>query len=272
MKKIGLYGSLLSLTAILVACPANSGTTPPPSGGNNTNTAPTSISGTVQGWNSGAGVVELLPSSYADKSATNPALSSGTINADGSFSVALPSAAAVTPYLSTFTNTFSPGSSCTGGFTSSTAGAQGLGISLLNVRQNGKYVTSLSPTVTTSQTSGNTLTLTATSKVWLYVNAATTLSGQISCTSTSGSTTSTAKLSVNAALNQGWNVLVETLTTTGVAGSGQSSTTGSVAVTNDASIAWQKLDLSAASLHSDSFAGNTVLDRAAAAFERASNR
>ncbi|ULH17676.1 hypothetical protein MF271_19890 (plasmid) [Deinococcus sp. KNUC1210] len=43
--------------------------------------------------------MELLANEGTSRSATNPALSTGTLSAKGTFTVALPSAAAVSPYL-----------------------------------------------------------------------------------------------------------------------------------------------------------------------------
>ncbi|WP_425147433.1 hypothetical protein [Deinococcus sp.] len=267
MRKLAVYASLASLTAVLVACPQS--VTPPAGGG-----GISSISGTVSGWTSGAGIIELLASPYNDKSATNPALSRGVINADGTFSVALPSAAVVTPYLSAIAGSFSSGSSCSGGFTSSAAGALGLVTDLLDVRQNGVYTTSIEPYTSTDQSAGNTVTVVSTSKLWVYVNTPTTLSGQINCTTTSSGITFSVRLNANAPLNQGWNVLGQSLTTTGTVNSGTATTTGTITVASDGSIPWKTFNLAAASLslsagHVDK---GSALQIAAADFARAANR
>ena len=262
MKKVTLYGSLLSLTAVLVACPQP--VTPAPS--------PTAISGTVQSWNKGAGSVELLAYPAKDKGASNPALATGDIKADGTFSVPVPSAAAVTPYLSPLVTSVSTDSSCTGSFSSSTPGTQSFGVDELDIRQSGAYTTSIVSVNAADQSTSTTATIVITGKLWIYVDKTTTLSGQTNCASSADGLTLSGQLSANAQLNQGWNILAETFTLSGVKASGFATLTGNITATNDASFPWLDVKVSATSLHTASVGKSNFIRSATAAFARLANR
>ena len=140
------------------------------------------------------------------------------------------------------------------------------------MRQNGVYTTSIEPYTSTDQSSATTITVVSTSKVWIYVNAATTLSGQINCTSTSSGVTFTEHLNANASLTAGWNILNEAVTASGAVNSGQATLNGNFTATTDGSIPWKTLNLSAASLHTASVGKSNFVQSAAAAFARIANR
>ncbi|GGQ99297.1 hypothetical protein [Deinococcus ruber] len=267
MKKLSLYVGLASLTAVLVACPQNSTTTPPT---NPVPTTPTSISGTVQSWNGGTGAVELLASPYADKSASNPALSTGTINADGTFSVALPSAATVTPYISDIGSQaasllFFASGSCSGNLPSSDGSARGTVLNLLDIRQNGNYSTSIAAIDLKDNSVNGNLALDGTAKVWVYVDRPTTLNGGITCITKGTNFNVTEHLNANAVLSQGWNVLSQTLNVFAAANSSEVTVENHVTATSDGSFAWNTVDLTAASLHTSSFGKTNLVQQAAAA-------
>ncbi|ULH15841.1 hypothetical protein MF271_04180 [Deinococcus sp. KNUC1210] len=265
MKKLSLYVGLASLTAVLVACPQNSTTTPPT---NPVLTAPTSISGTVQGWNGGTGAVELLASPYADKSASNPALSTGTISADGTFSVALPSAAGVTPYISDIVSQassllfFAP-TSCNGNLPSSDGSARGTVVNLLDIRQNGSYSTSIAAIDLKDNSANNNLALDGTAKIWIYADRATTLNGTITCTTKGTNFNVTEYLNTNAVLSQGWNILSQTLNVSASANSSEVTVENHITATSDGSFSWNTVDLTAASLHASSIGKINLVQRAA---------
>lgn len=184
----------LPLTALLLAA-CHGGTATP------TVSTLASVNGTVQGAPSGASTVKLLAIDTLPDSAMNPALASAPISASGTFTLSLPSAAAVTPLLSATSGSdagVTNNGTCSGSISNSDPTSQAYSFSYLSV--NG--IPFSAATVT-----GNSTSATATTKGWIYVNKPTTLSGKVSCASTSGSVTDNTSFSVNMPLLQGWNVI-----------------------------------------------------------------
>ncbi|ULH15520.1 hypothetical protein MF271_16660 [Deinococcus sp. KNUC1210] len=241
MNKPLLYAALALTSALLAACGDTSVTTPPAQ----PVVAPTAVSGTLSSWTGGAGTMELLADDTASKSASNPVLSTGALAADGSFSVALPAAAAVQPYLvpakSVFVN--SSAATCSGTFSSSDAGAQAFASYRLDVRVNGTYVTSAEPVSFSDQSSGTNLQGTTVYRFWVYADRATTLGGQQDCTNSQPGLNVTSHATMNAALSAGWNLMRETSVISGVKGSGQGTLSVALTSSSDASGPWETASL-----------------------------
>jgi hypothetical protein len=193
--------ALLPLTAALLsACGGGDlGSSPVP-----VSTAPTAIQGTLTGYSGGASTIEVLAIDTAPKSASNPALASASLSASGSFTLPLPTAAAITPYLSapgTAADGLNTETGCDGAITDSAPEAQSYSFGTLTA--NGQSYSSVS---SSSNTATRTFTLDGT--LWIYTSKATTLGGSLSCPpETQNGVTATARISANATLTPGWNVL-----------------------------------------------------------------
>ena len=179
MKRYATYVLCLPLTAALLAACGGGGTA-------TVNPAPaapiTTVNGTVQGWTGGASTVELLALSTA-KSATNPALASATLNANGTFALTLPSLATITPYLSAAgtpgDGVTSGGTGCSGALTISDPTVQGYGFSTLSAGNTTFWTYNFATTPATATTSA---TATFSERLWLYLAKPTTLGGSTICT------------------------------------------------------------------------------------------
>lgn len=192
--------ALLPLTALLLAA----------CGGGSVDVTPVTaapvvnIRGTVVGNTSGATTIEALADDTKPKSAGNPALSSATLNANGSFTLPLPGVAALTPYLSapgTAADGIYTETGCTGSLTNSAPAARAYSLSLL---------TAGTQTYSTLKVSSNPAarTFTFDSSLWIYTTLASTLGGSLSCTQPAASGgTDTVTVSANAPFTAGWNVL-----------------------------------------------------------------
>jgi len=186
---------LLTLSTPLALASCGGGTTVAPQ----THTQPSSVNGTVSAYASGTGVIELLADDTQAKSANNPALVSATLNSNGTFTLPLPSAAAVAPYLSNGSSAVTPSiAGCTGSLTNSTPGAQAYSFSTLSA--NGLPLESV-------QGSQSSTSLVIHGKLWIYETKANTLGGSLTCTQTSNNQTETITFTASAALQAGWNVL-----------------------------------------------------------------
>jgi len=193
MNKVMLLA--LAFPVALASCGGGAAVTPTPA----THTQPASVNGTVSAYGSGTGVIELLADDTQAKSASNPALVSATLNANGSFTLPLPSPAAVTPYLGNGVAAVTPSvAGCTGSLTNSTPGTQAYSFSTLSA--NGVAVESV-------QASQSSSSLVIHGKLWIYETKANTLGGSFSCTVNSNNRAETVTVTANTALQAGWNVL-----------------------------------------------------------------
>lgn len=193
MKKLFL---LLPLTAALItAC--GGGSTSVPGGFNQ----PGSITGTVLNYSRGAATIEALAVSTAPKSASNPAVASASLNANGSFALPLPPQATIAPYLS------APGSAasavytetgCSGSLSNSAPEAQGYSIGALSAAG-----VNYSTVTTVSNQSARTVTVDG--GLWTYTTKATSLGGSITCSQSANGKTEVLRVSASAPLNLGWN-------------------------------------------------------------------
>jgi hypothetical protein len=185
--------------ALVTAC--GGGVSTPDQGANTTK--PASVNGTIQIYTRGAATIDLLRNEVASKSASNPALASATLNANGTFTLGLPSLAAVTPELSV------PGSAntalftdptCSGALSNSVPEAQAYSFSTLNA--SGIIYDNGSSSVDT-----NAGRITEDGSVWIYTTKATTISGSLSCPAVNNGLTSVTTINANAPLAVGWNLV-----------------------------------------------------------------
>lgn len=160
----------------------------------------TRVTGTIEGWGTrGTATIETQyqPSGEgADKFVT---LSKGTVNADGSFAIELPSASAVAPYLVRFQQ--SPREGCTGFFNQSVPEARHFAVNDYALRRtDGSYIGFL-----TQDNPGRSNPLKAGDYFIerLYADQAHTVTGTLSCP--------TYKITLNLNLKQGWNAVVNTV-------------------------------------------------------------
>ncbi len=258
MKRYATYALCLPLTAALLAACGG--------GGGNTTTGPapvlpvaapiTTVNGTVSGWTGGASTVELLSQPTA-KSATNPALASATLNANGTFALTLPSLATITPYLSTAAtgsdSTVSGSTACNGTRTNSDPSALGYSFGSLSAGNN--PVISGTSSISTSVDT-NTTTATFNGRQWVYSTKPTTFSGSVVCTDAPSGFTFTT--SYNVALTQGWNVLAVAGTSIFSADGKSTITTFSYAATTDAPSTWYLVPVGAQSLQAQGAAARFV--------------
>ncbi|ULH15843.1 hypothetical protein MF271_04190 [Deinococcus sp. KNUC1210] len=208
MKNITLYGGLLTMTVVLMACtqplPIPEPTLKPSAG--------PAIWGQISDWKGATGKVELLASGTEQASVTNPVLSTGEVSADGTFALSLPSLEAITPHLapadSLLSNNIDSLSSnnilsCKGSVNSSDISARGFAIRNLTASQYTKVVKA-------TPRGYNSITESSYTKIWVYMSSPTTLSGIINCTYiVQGDMIFSALVDLNINLKQGWNIIEE---------------------------------------------------------------
>jgi len=227
---------LLLVSAALAACGTPSSTIDPlPTG-----VTPTAISGTLNGWTGGAATVALLADDTRAQGAGNPALSTGTLNADGSFTLALPGAEQVKPFLIPTANLFvASNPNCLGQFTSSNAAAQGFVAYRLDVQKNGASVMSAEPFSFTDQSDAQNVNGTVVNRFWVYSDQATMLGGQQTCSASANGVITGLQAKMNANLHAGWNLMREVSTLNVVRGSSTASITVTLESSDDASGPWE---------------------------------
>lgn len=202
MRHLPLTVAVLLSSAMLAACGGN-----PSTGNPAVYTAPTSIQGTVKSWTAGVGTVTAVEGTTT--------LSTAPLAAGGSFSLALPSVAAITPYLKATSSTdFSSVAGCTGALTVSDSAAQSYFLSTLKASAGSTTRTVTAATVTTT-TAGTTTTVTLDGRNWIYTDRAFRLGGSASCNSTTASGAPfTVNVTANVQLSAGWNIVQIKLTGT----------------------------------------------------------
>lgn len=196
MKKFTSSGfAVLALSLSLVACGTPSPTIPQPDPAGLTD----QVSGTIQGWKDGTATVEAQARPDPSTQASFVTLSSGTVNPDGTFTLTLPGAAAVEPYLNTTQQT--PRTGCTGVFTQSVKTARSFGIGSFALRRADRsyigFLTQDSPTNSTPLEAGNYFI------ARYYADQAFTVTGTLDCPGS--------KITLNLNLKKGWNAAVNTV-------------------------------------------------------------
>ncbi|PNY79431.1 hypothetical protein [Deinococcus koreensis] len=185
----------LTLSLGLVACGTSSLPTPQPDPAGLTD----QVSGRVVGWTAGTATVEAQARPEGSTQATDITLSSGTVGADGTFSLTLPGAAAVAPYLTPTQQT--PRAGCTGVFTQSVREARLFGIGSFALRRADRsyigFLTQDGPNNSTPLKAGNYFI------VRYYADQAFTVTGTLDCPGS--------RISLNLNLKQGWNAAVNTV-------------------------------------------------------------
>lgn len=232
--KRSVPGTLL-LCGLMTACTQTAAPTP----------TPTAINGTVSGWTAGAGTVSLQQGSTV--------LSSGALNSNGTFQLALPAASAVTPYLSAMGDVVADESGCSGSLTVSDQSARAYTVTELTATAGGSSQTILPGTYTLNSTTTQT-TVTVDARLWIYADRDVNLGGSVTCTTAQDGVTVDVKLSANARLHTGWNILKSTTTLTANAQGTQGSLTLGLENTADTASTWtsqsQATPLSAAKVGS----------------------
>lgn len=220
MRKLkrSAFGTLL-LGGLLTACTDTATPTP----------TPTAINGTISGWAAGSGTVTLQEGSAV--------LGSGTLNSNGTFQLALPAANTVAPYLTTMGNFTSEESGCGGTVTVSDQNAQAYAVTALTATAGGSSQTILPETYSATSTAAQ-ATLTIDSRIWIYADRNVNLSGNVTCSGTSEGVTVDVKLTANARLHTGWNVLKSSTVVTANAQGTQGSLTTSLENTTDTAFTW----------------------------------
>jgi hypothetical protein len=158
------------------------------------------ISGVIASWGAqGTATIEAQEQpAGADRSAYLT-LSQGTVNANGSFSLTLPTAAAVAPYLDRFLQT--PRPNCTGFFTQSVPDARHYVVNDYALRRaDGSYIGFL---VQDNPGKGNTLKAGDYFIERIYADQAHTVTGSLAC--------ATFKITITLNLKPGWNAMVDTV-------------------------------------------------------------
>ncbi|BDP42503.1 hypothetical protein DAETH_24720 [Deinococcus aetherius] len=159
---------------------------------------PTAINGTVGGWTGGAGTVSLQEGSKL--------LSSAALNSNGTFQLALPAASAVTPYLTSISSVTFEETGCKGSLTVSDQSARAYAVASLTATAGGNSQTILPVSYAQSSTPTQ-VSATAEARFWVYADRDVNLSGSLNCTSTQPGVTFDGKLTANARLHTGWNIL-----------------------------------------------------------------
>jgi len=189
-----------TLTLLLAACntpigdPPSEFAEPDPAGLTN------QVSGVIADWgNQGTASIEAQERPAGSERSGYLTLSTGTVNANGSFGLTLPSAVAVTPYLNEFQQT--PRVNCTGFFTQSLPGAQHYFVSDYALRRaDGSYIGFLmqnNPGKGAALKAGDYLI------ERLYADQAHTVKGTLACP--------TYKITLSLNLKAGWNAVVKTV-------------------------------------------------------------
>lgn len=203
MKRL-ILGLPLTL-ALLTACggpTSPTGTTQPTTNTPVATTQPTTINGTIAGYTGGTASIDL-------RNTTNATIATGSVSATGTFTLTLPSALAITPYLASTKETdFVPIGqyTCTGNFLISNPASKMFGLGSLYIGAN-PYTT-----VQTDYSSANQTTETASRFLWLYTDQATTVGGTQACTKTdieAGEYSSTINVTFTMPLQVGWNLVRE---------------------------------------------------------------
>ncbi|MGY2894026.1 hypothetical protein [Deinococcus sp. UYEF24] len=250
MKKMFLFLPMAAL--LLAAC--------------NNSSAPTAsvstINGTTQRYTGGAATLKLLAKgATGSESADNPALSSAPISAAGAFTLALPSAASVSPYLSTIGNPATSPAGCTGSLNVSDSTANTYGVNTLLAGNTVLYSDTLTSSSGTSATDAS---ASASYKIWIYADKPTTISGTVNCTDTSSGVTTTTATTYNAAFRQGWNIL--SLLATATSTSTTFRTTMNASLSSDGPSVWTTAALSTQALDPQATAARNAVLRAVAFF------
>lgn len=149
----------------------------------------TKISGTVTA-GSGTGSVTL--------SGKSGVLATGPIDASGNFTLDLPGADKLSAELMTASDALS-GVGCSGTLTSSDPAAKGYGMMPLTATRTG-----LNELVLPADLSVGLVNSSVAAKAWLYTDKATTLQGQLDCSSLVQNV-ATVKLNINLTTKVGWN-------------------------------------------------------------------
>lgn len=207
---------------VLSACGGGGGTsTTPPV------TAKTSLSGTISGFTGAAGTPITL--NLGLTSPRTDVAASGTVAADGSFSLDLPAGdnAKLAPYLTQFQGASQPG--CSGTLSSSDAQARGTSARFLTVAPAGATAYD----VYVRQNGAGTITL----REYFYADRATTLSGTLTCNlKIDDLNFNGPAVFNNVALKAGWTAVTETVTL----GSGGATASVTVAADQTSGVAWTK--------------------------------
>jgi len=160
-------------------------------------TQPTTVSGTIAGYTGGAASIDLK---------ANSTIATGSVNTSGAFTVTLPAASTLTPYLSTINENdlyTATNQTCTGSLTNSNPAAKVFGFDSLSIG---------STEYNTVQVVSNesTFTTTINGYLWLYIDQAATFSGTKTCTGTvANGYTATTKVTYMVPLKVGWNLIKE---------------------------------------------------------------
>lgn len=196
MKTITLgAAAVIALSLGLVACGTSAPglTAPDPAGLTN------QVGGTIGGWTAGSATIEAQAIPDPADQTKNVTLSSGTVNADGSFNLTLPTPEAVTPYLNTYQQT--PRAGCTGVFTQSVKTGRTFAMGSFALRKSdGSYIGYL---IQNSPDAGNTLKAGDYYIIRIYADQAFTVTGTLNCPDK--------KITLNLNLKQGWNAAVNSV-------------------------------------------------------------
>ncbi|WP_295822925.1 hypothetical protein [uncultured Deinococcus sp.] len=209
MKNLSLSaGAVLVLSLGLVACGNSAPGLPTPDPAGLTNT----VSGTISGWTAGTGTIEAQARPTPSDASTYVTLSSAPVAASGQFSLTLPTAQAVAPYLNTFQQT--PRSGCTGVFTQSVTTARQFGISTYGLKKaDGSVVGYL---FQNNPDMGSTLKVGDDYIVRIYADQDFTATGTLACPNNS--------ITLKLNLKKGWNAAVNTVDAVDSAGKSISGT------------------------------------------------
>ncbi|THF88388.1 hypothetical protein E7T09_04060 [Deinococcus sp. KSM4-11] len=187
-------GAALVLSLGLVACGTSTTGLPSPDPAGLTN----KVSGTISDWTYGAGTIEAQARPTPSDASTYVKLSSATVNADGTFSLTLPTVDAVTPYLNTFQQT--PRTGCTGVFTQSVKTARQFSINTYALKKSDGsvigYLVENNPDAGTTRKVGDYYI------THFYADQAFTATGTLDCPDS--------KITLSLNLKQGWNTAVTT--------------------------------------------------------------
>jgi len=189
-------------------------------------TQPTTVSGTIAGYSGGAASIDLK---------ANSTIATGSVNTSGAFTVTLPAASTLTPYLSTLSENdlyTATNQTCTGSLTNSNSAARVFGFDTLHIG---------STDYTTIQVaySDTTLTATISGYLWLYTDRAATLSGTKTCTGTDGNGyASTTQVTYTVPLKVGWNLIKEDASATAAATGKSISGQVTYTTVNDQATVW----------------------------------
>ncbi len=192
------WGLVLVGLALTACSNGGNGSTNPPGGGT---PAGATITGTVVGFNGAANTPIVLQLYLNDQAPTTVA--NGSVAQNGSFSVTLPDQTALSNYLFPIGSVTYPG--CQGTLNSSDAAAKFVDVRYLSVQPAGAPAYN----VYAASNDGSSI------REWVYADRAATISGSLSCNLSIGGVTVSGPVSVNLALKQGWNSVVENVASSG---------------------------------------------------------